>query len=271
MKSIYSFISYKIYLKAVEAARITVQRGFRTRMSEAIGCQNAFISQVLNGDAHLSLEQAIECARFLELDSNEEKFFLLLVQLARAGSKSLKEHFEAEVIRLREESLNIEKKVSVNLSLSEAAKTQYYSKWYYAAIHVLVSIDGFQTIDKISQALKLSRARVQNALLFLLESNLVEENNGIFKQGNAQLHLSKNAPQVFSHHQNWRLRAIEHLHSESYEQDVHYSTVSSLSHSDAAELRRRLLQTIEDYVQIVRPSKEETAYAFTLDFFKLTV
>lgn len=51
--------------------------------------------------------------------------------------------------------------------------------------------------------------------------------------------------------------------------DVHYSTVSTLSKKDADILRARFVQSIQEYVEQLTHSTEETMYCFNLDFFKL--
>lgn len=269
MKSIFEFSEYKQFLGEVEASRASIQRGFRSRLAEAIGCQAPFITQVLNSSAHFSLEQAIRCARFVGLNAGEERFFLLMIQHSRAGNRELTQFFENEMQIMRDEYLDISKRVKVDVVLGEEAKTQYYSHWYYSAIHVLVTIPKFRDIDSIAQALGLTRLQIQNALLFLTTHGLVEEKNGTFVPGSTQLHLGKKSPHVFQHHQNWRLKTLDTLGSDAYEQNLHYSTVSSLSEKDAEKIRAMMLQVIEDYVEKVKPSKEETLYAFTLDFFKL--
>lgn len=269
MKSIYEFNDYKRFLAGVEAARSGLQRGFRSRLAEAIGCQAPFITQVLNSSAHFSLEQAIRSARFIGLNSGEERFFLLMIQHSRAGNKELEQFFANEIQKMREEYLDISKRVKVDVVLSEVAKTHYYSHWYYSAIHVLVTIPKFRNTDSIAQALGLTRLQIQNALLFLTTHGLIEEKNGSFVPGNTQLHLGKKSPHVYQHHQNWRLKTLESLGADSYEQNLHYSTVSSLSEKDVEKIRAMMLKVIEDYVEQVKPSKEETLYAFTLDFFKL--
>jgi len=56
---------------------------------------------------------------------------------------------------------------------------------------------------------------------------------------------------------------------EELKNDIHYSTVSTLSRRDVESLRTKLVEEIQNYVQTVSQSKEETMYCFNLDFFKL--
>ena len=62
------YSDYKAYLRAATDA----SRGLRTALARSLGCQTAYVSQILNGGAQLSLEQAEaiaeaaveECERF---------------------------------------------------------------------------------------------------------------------------------------------------------------------------------------------------------------
>ena len=98
---------------------------------------------------------------------------------------------------------------------------------------MLVTIGKYQTIESIQQVLKLSKSQIQNIILFLRNHGLLEEKmNGHFIPGSSQIHLSKNSNLVKQHHQNIRLRAIESLNSESYQNNFHYTAISSLSEKD---------------------------------------
>jgi hypothetical protein len=83
-----------------------------------------------------------------------------------------------------------------------------------------------------------------------------------------QVHLNRDSPLIRQHHTNWRMSAIQSLMNDNKE-DLHYSTVSTLSRSDAEKLRADMTSLIENYVAVVKPSKEEVMYGFNLDFFCL--
>ena len=77
-KSIFTYTQYKTYLLAVEQS--SVVKGYRSRLAEATNCQNAFVSQVLNGEVNFSLEQALKIANFLHLQGDEYQYFLWMVE-----------------------------------------------------------------------------------------------------------------------------------------------------------------------------------------------
>ena len=51
--------------------------------------------------------------------------------------------------------------------------------------------------------------------------------------------------------------------------NLHYTTVVSLSTKDVQRLKERLIREIESLRQIVKDSKEEELHAFTMDFFRV--
>lgn len=266
---IYRFKDYKKYLSAVEKDIAPHERGFRSRLSEALGVQNAFVSKVMNQDkAHFTLEQIMNLAEFLELNAEESAYFIWLAELARAGTKKLQDFFLKQIEGAQARHLDIKNRVGEMKALSEAHQNKFYSHWIYGAAHVLSSIPQYQTIDKMADALRTDPKLLREILIFLVECGLVQSKDNRFVVGSTQLHLTKTSPNIAKHHTNWRLKAVDDS-SNPGSDGIHYSTVSSLSEKDFEKLRHDLTETIQNYVDVIRPSVEETACCFNLDLFKL--
>lgn len=268
MIKIFDFMDYKAFLSATEAERSTVQRGFRSRLAEALDCQNAYISQILNTHANFSLEQTLKVAEFLQLSEIEVRYFVLLVEHARAGTPALQNFFKKDINSVREKHLNIKERVAHAEKLSLEHQSIYYSSWLYPTLHMLVTVPNLRTIAKMAAALKIEESIISEAILFLITCGLVVESKGQLLPGPTQIHLGKDSPHIRQHHTNWRISAIQSLTGQK-ENDIHYSTLSSLSLEDAEKLKLRFVQVIQDYVQTIAPSKEETVYNFNLDFYSV--
>jgi len=268
LKNVFEFDDYKEYLAHLEKEKSYFSRGFRSRLAEEIECNNAFISQVLNTHANFSLEQSQKICGYFKLNPDEERYFLFLVEYARAGTKPLREHFKILLEELRDKYLNIKGRVKQQTVLSSEAQATYYSHWYYAAIHMLVTVPQFRTARDVAGALRLSESLVERVMSFLLSCGLLIEKNGTFITGPSYLHLDRESPNISKHHSNWRMVAIQSLENEE-KNDIHYSTVSTLSKKDVEALRSKFTEEIQNYVQTVSQSKEETMYCFNLDFFKI--
>ncbi|MNK88832.1 hypothetical protein D3C87_1088140 [compost metagenome] len=237
-------------------------------MAEALECQNAYISQILNTHANFSLEQALKVAEFLQLKDVETRYFILLVECTRAGTPALQKYFKKDIEATREKYLDIKVRVPEATSLSLENQNVYYSSWLYPTIHMMVTIPDYRTLHKISAALRVDEQVIADVMLFLVSSGLVKESKGSFVPGPTHVHLSKESPHIRQHHANWRISAAHNL-TALKENDIHYSTVSSLSNADAEKLKAKLVQVIQDYTEVIAPSKEETLYNFNLDFYSL--
>jgi uncharacterized protein (TIGR02147 family) len=267
--TVFQYEDYKAYLQAIETQRSHVQRGFRSRIASTINCQNAYVSRVLNGDAHFSLEQGMALSQFLELNKLEKKYFLGLIEFARAGTPDLKSYFKDNLDQLREKNLDMKARLKDVHTMSPEAQTRFYSHWLYGAIHLLPTLKSYTDISAIARALQISPDAAREIVLFLISCGLIEEQRGKLKPGPTQLHLEKNSPYINQHHTNWRIAALHSLVEKTPETDIHYSTVSTLSVADAKKLRRDFFQLIESYVATVRESPEQTLMGFNLDFYSL--
>jgi uncharacterized protein (TIGR02147 family) len=266
-KSLYEFKDYKAYL----SQRLSTSgelRGLRSRLAERLGCNAAFVSQVLKGTAHFSLEHAVLINDFLSHDEDETHFFMLLVQWGRAGSQRLEKYYRTQIEEILARRKLISERIGEAKSLSELDQTLYYSAWYYSAVHVLTAIPRFHDQDSIARALGISRQVTSEALEVLLRAGLVTQSNGKWKCTSARIHLNKNSPMISKHHANWRLKALQELDQRRPE-NLHFSGTWSFAEKDVDRIRSVLLESIERAEPILRDSKEETAFGIGLDFFRL--
>lgn len=59
------------------------------------------------------------------------------------------------------------------------------------------------------------------------------------------------------------------MHSDSAPDNLHYSSVSSLSAADALKIKALLTQAIGDSVQIIKDSPEEQLVGINIDLFRV--
>lgn len=264
-KNIFEFHDYKEFLG--EQAKLS-GRGFKKALAGAAQCQTTYISQILGGKPHLSLEQAQAALSFLGLTREEGYYFLLLVEKARAGTPALRAFLEDRARVEREKHLVIRDRVKLGSSLSVEAKATYYSSWHYAAVHMLITIPKFQTLTEIARKLQLTQKRSSEVLEFLTSVGLTTSQNGRYSPGDSQIYLEKTSPLMAKHHTNWRIRAIESLDQDSPE-EIHFSGVFTLTSEASERIRTILVQSIEDSVNVVKEAKEEKLVAMGIDFFEL--
>src|SRR5262249_15621803 len=258
---IFDYRDYKKYLNAALSTE-GVGRGSRSRLAKTLRCQTAFISHVLNGQSHFSLEHAVAISPFLNHTPEEQRYFVLLVGLGRAGSKELEEFFRSQIDEAQRKRTQIQERITTDRALKPEAQMRYYSAWYYAAIHVATSIPEYQTREALADGLGLAIALVSECLEFLVEQGLVRHERGRFQIGPVRMHLGTDSPMISRLHANWRLQALQSLERPLSREtsNLHYSTVLTISHDDAKRVRETLLRAIDETERIFRPSPEEVVY-----------
>ncbi|MGK5084952.1 TIGR02147 family protein [Bdellovibrionota bacterium FG-1] len=265
-KQVFDYSDYKAFLTELGDSR---PRGFRKALAEATHCQTAYISQVLNGDYHLSLEQGEAATQFLDLSRDEARCFVLLVEIQRAGTPSLKRFFEEQLRELRERYYLIKERIGVSNVLSEDNQGVYYSSWHYAAVHMAVTIPRLRTRTALGRSLRISPRKLGEILDFLCGVGLLVKEGEKYAPGSTQLHLPKDSSSIHRHHANWRQQAMTQMHSDHAEEDLHYSSVSSLSAADAQKIKTLLTQSLSDAVQIIKDSPEEQLVGINIDLFRV--
>jgi Helix-turn-helix. len=266
-KTVFQFSDYKSYLEDLE--KHSSLKGFRSRIAEATGCQNAFVSQVLNGHVNFNLEQALKIAEFLNLKTDESQYFMWMVELKRAGTPDLKKYFQNLMKDLREKNVEIKDRVGIPQVLSTEAQTTYYSSWIYSAVHMGAMIGSMNSASKIAEGLQISESKAIEVVNFLITNGLLEGSTQKFHSGKIQIHLGKNTANITKHHTNWRIEAMKSLDNTENKTDLHYSGISCLSEEDAQNIKTLFVDMIANYVKIVEKSPEETLYTFNLDLFKV--
>jgi uncharacterized protein (TIGR02147 family) len=266
--SLFEFVDYKAYLRSRMNRMERGGRGFRSELARTVGCQTGYVTQVLNNSANFSLEQAVAINKLLGHTRQEARFFLLLIDYARAGTADLKRHFAEIIEESVQNHLNLKERFQVKQSISEIDQMAYYGEWAYVAIHVIVSIPSLQTPEAIAKAIDLPEVKVRRILEFLIGIGLVVEKNGRYSVGINRLHLGKDSPLLAKHHINWRLKALTSIDRED-EESLRYTSVISIAKSDALEIKRRFVKFLEEYNSVVKDSKDESMYCLTVDFLSL--
>lgn len=268
-KNVFEYRDYKLYLNDFIKSQPRNGHGVQSKIATLLSCHSAYVTQVLKKDAHFSLEQAEILNPFLRHTNDEADFFILLVQSGRAGTQSLRERIDRQMKHILEKRQLLKKRFSGNVELKEVDQMTYYSHWYYCATHILTSIDKYQTIEALASRLSLSSERVVGILQFLESVGLIQVKAGKYKYcGNDFLFLGNDSPLLPRHHTNWRMYAISSLGNVE-NNDLHFSTVVSLSDKDVLKIKEKMITEIESTRKIIRDSPEEDIYCYNLDFFKV--
>ncbi len=267
MLNVFEFAEYKPFLRA--ALPVTgAGRGGRSRLAEFLNCKLGFVSQVLSGPADFSLEHSLLISEFLHLSPDEQEYFLLLVEKDRAGSAKLRTFHQKRIDAILSARKEVQSRIHKSKDLSLADKNIYYSKWTYTAVHMCIRISNLRTAESIADYLGITIEESIDVLYNLEKFRLVRRQGNYFVPIEKRLHLGERSLALRSHHLNWRMESMRSLDRKSRD-DLHYSSVMSISHSAAMKIRAFLLQTIEESEPIIAEAKDEGVYAVTLDLFEV--
>ena len=265
---IFTYTNYKTFFNDYCDQEKSARRGIKGALAQAMGCQASYLSQVLKGSTHLNLEHAMGAADFMGLTDAETEYLLLLVEYARAGSHKLANFLEAKIRKQQKDKTTLKERFADAKAIPINDQHEYYSAWYYSAIHILLAIPGFSDPTKIAHRLHLPIEIVHRVIEYLLRIGLVVRGRDGFEFTENRLYLDRDSVFIQRHHINWRSQSLQAV-EKNLPSDLHYSNVMAISKDDFERVRETLTKAVADTRKIIGPSPEEGLYAMTLDLFAL--
>lgn len=236
------------------------------RLAAYLRVHPTLISQVLNTEKDLSLEQGILICEYLGMSEAEREYFIALMEYERAGSKALKNYFLKRLQFLKKQADLAVTKSGKAEEIREQDKAIFYSQWYHSAVRLLTSLSECKTLDTIAEKLKLPKSQVRKTLDFLASVGLVKESNGKYEMGPSRTWVPANSPYAARHHINWRLKAFE-TYQQMGEADLALTVPMTLSKQDAVRFRKLLVEFIESLNPLIDASEPEELRCLNVDFF----
>lgn len=248
--------------------RNSMVRGYQGRLAQAAQCQTSYLSRVLRDQAQLSPEQAIRLAEFWGFTEDETEYFLELVNLGRTNFPPLVRRIKARLAKLQAAHTNLSSRINESKIIEDERSGLYYSSWHYMAIHILVGISSFQTVEAIATRLNVPASIVRDSLTYLSDLGLVTTNGRKWLIKPTHLHLPSTSAFTSINHSNWRQRAT--LDSQIRSSDgLHYTVIQSHSEKDFQKIRTIWLEAIEKARQVMKPSANEELTCICLDYFRV--
>ncbi|HWU44289.1 MAG TPA: TIGR02147 family protein [Bdellovibrio sp.] len=257
----FEYLDYKKFLNG------RLQHGLQKKFAIFLGCQPAFLSQVLRGKPDLSLEQGMLATEYFQLNSHEAEYFMLALQNSRAGSLKLKKYFEDKMTHLRLLNQRIDSRIGNFVKLDDSAKSVFFSSWKYSFIYVLLSLPDKNQLELIKAKTKLSETEISRVIKELTDLKLIQKSRDRWQPTKNRIHLNPEDIQISNHHRNYRAFSSREL-EEIKPKSLHFSSAIALSIEDAQKVKEVLLQTIQEVEAIIKPSEEETIRVLCMDFFE---
>lgn len=265
---IFLYSDYRQFLNKYLRSLPKAGRGFKSAMAEVLSCKTSYISQVFRGDADLSIEQAHDFSAYLKFSQAETHYFLLLVQLARAGTKSLKQYYQTEIEKIQTERLRLKNRFNYGTLPKSEDEFKYFSSSDYSLIHILTTIPEFRTREALLEKVKVNPDRLDQVLNFLVNRGLLTLKNGQYHPGTERMHLPDDASIISTHHTNWRIQAIKNC-QDPEANDMHYSSVVTISQENFLKIKSMLVKSLEECRGVVKESDSEIPASLCIDFYKV--
>jgi len=241
-------------------------RGYRKQIADKIGCQPAYFSHVMTERAELTPEHAEKLCGFWELTDLESEYFFNLVLVGRAGTASLRERLEARLYEIKD-LWESQSETFGKPSLSEHDQANlYYSHWLNSAIHLLLTVPGFQTVDALAKHLRKTPEEITHSLSQLEGAGLVKKTPTGWTPGRVQIHAAQKEFFAEIHHKNWRAQALE-VKFGLFSSAMRYTSIHSLSKVDYVKIQDLTSELVQKSRQIIESSPEEMAAALVIDYF----
>ncbi len=265
--NLFDFSDYRDYLGAWLKSAKSSKTFNLSRLAEIAGVHPTFLSHILKGTKHLSLEQAALISDHLEHTKLEQDYFMTLINLDRAGSKRLRDYWLEKKSILEAEKNKLGRRFDRHRELSTDQRAEFYSSWIYAAVWAATSINDRQTLTQLAIRFNISRDRAEEILGFLVGTGLCTEKHGYYAMGDAHIHVPNESPFVVKHHLNWRMKAVQKMDTRE-PNELFFTSPMSISVDDFAKIRELLNKLIKEAVDIAKKSKSQEVACLNIDFFK---
>ena len=236
--TVYDFTNYKQYLRREILSRPRKGRGMKSALAQAASCQSAYFSRILADQAELSLEQADAISVYLGHSEPETHYFLLCVQLARAGTERLRASFRKQL-----EGASVLKREDLKRAIQSPKRrcrlrtrpptTAPPGFLHRRRAYVRVRCRRLPRARAMAAHLGVSTKRISEITEFLQGCGMLRHEGGRYRLGNARVHLGADSPLISKHHANWRIQAIRSLLDRDAHEaeggDLHYTSIVSLS------------------------------------------
>lgn len=265
--TVFDFSNYKEFLRH-QIDTTQVRRGYHTRLAEAAGCSRSFLSQALSGDIDLTRDHAAGLCRFWNFQNLELEYFLSLVDLSRARTRTLQEHLTERLHKLRQDQNSLTTRVGRPKLVDERVESVYYSSWTLAAVHMLLTISKFRNAQDIADRLKLDLATVERVLNKLSDIGVIQYSETSWRPLSTDMNLAETSALSATNHSNWRNKAIANLQDRKPD-SVYYSSVFTLSQKDADKLRGLVKAFIMESRQMIVASPAQNLFCMNIDLFEI--
>jgi uncharacterized protein (TIGR02147 family) len=265
---IFSYSDYRLLLKDLyeDRKRLDPKFSYRYIALHAGFTSAGFFSQVLSGKSNISLRTAVSLGKVFKLVGSELEFFENLVNLNQAKTQVDKQHFFQRLVSLKQGKPKT----------LESGQYELFTKWYYLAVHELLSYIKFRDdFKELADALvpRISVAEAKESIRVLEELGLIRKRSGTYERVDTAL-TTGDAWKSLAITQ-FQLAALD-LAKQSYDTvpgryRSHSTLTLSLSEKEFRRIREDLSSMRKKILELARSAPSpDRVYQVTFNVYPLT-
>jgi uncharacterized protein (TIGR02147 family) len=261
---VFEYRNYKDFVRSVTRSR----RGAQSDLARHIGCQAAYLYQVLNGKAELTEDQAYKVTTFLDFRRGERDYFMSLVRLSKASTSELRTFLKSEIDRLQDEELHLKNKADSEKPKDDDELWNYYfSDSLISLIHILTSSDKYRTAESIAKRLHVSNSKVVLEHLKNLSTyGLVKQEGKRWLFSSPSMHLPKDARHNLTLQLMRRSQVMNSILTQDAE-STHFTSLFTLDLATYQKLRMEISEFVHRSQKLIHQGGSDEAYVLCLDLF----
>lgn len=269
MKPLWDYEDYRLWVKDALERR---GHGSQSALATAVRCQPSYLTKILKRETDFSLEQAEAAASFFQLDELDTEALLLLVMKGRAGTPSLRKRFEKKLAAMEKpgsEEFRAREIVSTKQEgprrFSNEDLKIFYSRWYYAAAHILMGKTGQHTVDSLAAQLLVPRASIQIMLRHLERMGMIVFKDGSYRMAETEFLVDAGADIMKEWHRSWRIRLLQSLDTPLMKGDFHFTILANVDEHGLQEMKKTMREMFKKFADIANSCQPDKAFVVHMD------
>lgn len=264
---VYEYQDYRDFLRATLVQRIQKNSGYSLRaFASNLGLSPSMLSEVLKGKKKLSVDKAILIAAQLNLEGEEEQYFVQLVQLESTQNPKVKHEL---LTRLNQSKST---QPVYNLTVDHY---QTFADWISVAGITLLSVrpKGLNA-QQIATKLGITPFEATEAMNRWVRLGLVEVSNNVYtKAGQGRIVMHSKAPNeaLRKFHQTLLMRANDSLETQSPDERFIASETLAFDPKQLPQVAKIIEVALQKVVALAKTGKQRTeVYSLATQFFSLS-
>lgn len=270
--NIFEHEDYKFIVREALLARKKMLGSAHTfhKLAEHCGIENAFLSRVLKGTSHLSANQLLLAADYLDFGRDESCYLLHVWLYQRATQKKQRERLHAELKAMQLALRKTEENVDVAaVQTSAEGIIDYFLNPDAQLVHMFLAIDRYRHhLHSIAEKLTLSDKEFESILLLLMKLGAVEVKKGLPTVVKDDLHLPGSSPIFRAYRNQLRLKSLAKSQSLPTDACYTFSALFSADEKTKQSLQTAFLKFLNEARKSVGQAANEHVYQLNFDLLR---